>query len=72
MPNNEGSSGEDSLKKEEAERVYSSVEESFSTSDLSFVCTFYNWYVLKKKQSFKTLLFSFYIFFLHFYKTTCR
>lgn len=48
MPNNEGSSGEDSLKKEEAERVYSSVEESFSTSDLSFACTFYTWYVLKK------------------------
>ena len=72
MVDNEGSSGEHSLKEGDAESGYSSVEWSFSTSELFLGCTFYTWYALKEKQPHKTLVFSSYSFFLHAYKTTCR
>ena len=65
MANNEVRSGEDSLKEEEPESAYSSVEQSFSTS--KFYPTFYTRNVLKKKQSCKILVF---LFTFSFYSCT--
>ena len=57
MADNEGSSGEGSLEGDDTGSGFSSVEESFSTSEFSSICIFYTWYVLKGKNHTKVLYF---------------
>lgn len=69
MADNEGSSGEGSLEGDDTGSGFSSVEESFSTSEFSSICIFYTWYVLKGKKSYKSFVLykDIFIFFILLY-----